>query len=56
MSINGNAGIHNGEFIKRMTADDGTTNYQNAMTPSIMSSHSNKRQSHNVNNYNGMPQ
>jgi|Laugresu1bdmlbdd_1035124.scaffolds.fasta_scaffold06275_5 hypothetical protein len=40
MSLNGPNGA---EFPKRMTSEDAANLYQQAMTPSIMSSHSNKR-------------
>jgi hypothetical protein len=42
----------NGEYVKRMTSEDAANLYQPALTPSIMSSHSNKRQSHHLHIYN----
>jgi hypothetical protein len=43
----------NGENAKRLASEDPSILYhQQAITPSIMSSHSNKRQSHHINIYN----
>jgi hypothetical protein len=38
----------NGDYVKRMTSEEAANLYQQAVTPSIMSSHSNKRQSHHL--------
>jgi hypothetical protein len=43
----------NGDLGRKMAAEDSSTLFQNnVITPSIMSSHSNKRQSHHLGLYN----